>query len=42
MECLTNQRLPPFNEYLGFEIDEWREGRTVILADVKSFWHFSR
>lgn len=35
MECLTSKRLPPFNEHLGFEIVEWREGRVVIAVEVK-------
>ena len=35
MKPWINKQLPPFNEYLGFEIVEWRDGRVVIMADVK-------
>lgn len=30
-----NRRMPPFNQHLGFEIEEWTEGRVVITADIK-------
>ena len=34
MEHWKNKPMPPFNQHLGFEIVEWSQGQTIIMATV--------